>query len=133
MEKIILFALFFLGYLLINIYENYFREKWKYSENYKFYSRKWHSIQFIRWSLVLVYVVYIVFDIKGLILLLPLSAVWKIFFDGGLNVLRGRGFWYQSSYHDLSVLEKYNTPIAKIIFLLVTICIAVLFYIKVKL
>jgi hypothetical protein len=126
MAKVILFSFFFVTYLIINIYENYFRERWKYSDNYKFYSKKWHSIQFMRWGLVISFIIYLMFQLKGFIYLLLLSSLWKIFFDGGLNLLRGRSFFYQSQHKDLSVLEKYSTPLNKILFLIFAIVLTIL-------
>ncbi len=122
---IILFAL----YLAFNILENFYRERWKYStsinEQVKA-SRIWHALQFYRWAFVILswFIVFIGFN-KYLIILLPLSAIWKILFDGFLNVARRRAFWYQSPHHQMSFLEKYSSKKNKLIFLCLAVIISV--------
>ncbi len=122
--------IFFIIYLILNTLENYYRERWKYERTSILqakYSRLWHSVQFIRWLIVLLTVSILLLGVNSrLIILLPLSGIWKIFFDGLLNLLRGKSFWYQSQYKNLSFLEKYSTKTNKIIFLIISILIAII-------
>ena len=118
--------IFFLVYLVLNILENFYREKWKYDKNYVKWSRKWHSIQWIRWVVVFLFISYLTLNLKTLVILLPLSVIWKILYDGCLNILRNRNFWYVSSHTNLSVMEKYSKKSYKIVALVLSIAIAVL-------
>lgn len=125
--RYLIFTIFFLIYLALNVIENYQREKWKYEANYRIWSRRWHSTQWIRWAMVFVFISLLVFNkLKFIIILLPLSTIWWILFDGFLNLLRKRSFWYVSIYKNLSFLEKFATKKNKIIILIISIIIAIL-------
>lgn len=125
----LLFLTFFFVYLALNIIENCYRERWKYELDRKAMersSRVWHSVQSIRWGVVIIVVAYLLLGIsKHLVLLIPLSAVWKILFDGFLNVARMKDFWYQSPHVNLSFWERYSTKRNKLIFLIITIIITI--------
>jgi hypothetical protein len=96
---------------------------WKYDNSslQARWSKKWHSVQWFRWVIVILVLSYALIGInKNLVILLPLSVIWWISYDGILNLLRGRSFWYQSPHHNLSAMEKYATPINKLLLLLVS-------------
>ncbi len=91
--KYMLIAIYFIVYFVLNVYENYYRERWKYDvEKYKVWSRKWHSIQFLRWSFSFIFVLIVTLGINEIIMLIPLSAIWWLLYDGALNLLRGKNF-----------------------------------------
>ncbi len=89
------FLLFFVAYLFLNAYENFLRERWKYDkpEIQPYWSRKWHSIQWLRWAfIILLFAIFTIDNTLDLFILIPASVFWWIFYDGILNVMRGRDF-----------------------------------------
>lgn len=123
------FILLFVFYLTLNTLENFYRERWKYSTSVKGQikaSKIWHALQFYRWVVVILSWTIIFIGLsKYLIILLPLSAIWKILFDGFLNLARKRDFWYQSPHSQMSFWEKYSSKQNKLIYLLLTIIVSV--------
>ncbi len=123
------FLLFFVAYLFLNAYENFLRERWKYDkpEIQPYWSRKWHSIQWLRWAfIILLFAIFTIDNTLDLFILIPASVFWWIFYDGILNVMRGKSFWDQSIHHNLSYLEKYATKTTKIILFIISIIIFIL-------
>ncbi len=105
--------IFFIGYLILNVYENYFRDEEKfYLYRDKEYAKKaqklWKHYQFMQWFLVFVFIIFLTLPLKNLYsflqmknlysflqnihLLLIFATWWNILYDGGLNLLRGLPF-----------------------------------------
>ncbi len=96
--------IFFIGYLILNVYENYFRDEEKfYLHRDKEYAKKaqklWKHYQFMQWFLVFVFIIFLTLPLKNLYsflqnihLLLIFATWWNILYDGGLNLLRGLPF-----------------------------------------
>lgn len=121
--KYLFFIIFFFVYLALNIIENFQREKWKYESNYRIWSKRWHSTQWFRWAFVFITINFVLFNFKGFIILIPFSIIWWILFDGFLNILRKRDFWFVSPYKNLSNLEKFASKRNKIILLIISIAL----------
>ncbi len=122
-------TLFFVVYLVLNAYENYLREKWKYDkiEKQVKWSRKWHTVQFIRWSFVFITVSLLIFGLNyKLMTLFLFGVIWWILFDGLLNIFRGKKFFEQSKHRNLSALEKYATKTNKLLLLLIAVLLTII-------
>lgn len=137
--KFIEYSIFIILFMLLNIAENWFREL----EIRTVFTQKtngllWHIFQFINWALTLSFIAIKIFDFSvGAISILLLSAIfWWIFYDGTLDLLRRRKFFYASP-DSSDPFQKYG--IAKIqiplfmlsIFLLIIIIKNGWFYLKI--
>lgn len=119
--------LFFFAYLIVNTLENFYRERWKYdTKNSRKYSKIWHNVQYIRWCLVFLYVLSAEEFLDFVLSAFLFSTIWWTLFDGFLNLLRQRNFFYQSK-QTTSVLEKYALPWVKISLLLVSVLLTIYF------
>lgn len=115
-----LLVLFFVLFLITNILENYFRERERFTLINR-YGNYWHSIQFVMWALVIIYILYLNFNftVGMIITILFISSLWWLLFDGFLNLLRGRNFFYISEF-TTSRLEKFASPKNKLILLVIS-------------
>ncbi len=108
--------------LLLNIYENWFREKeqnYSRSEQDKLDSNiSWHIIQFFGWAVIFITTDFLIcgLNITGFKILFLFASIWWILFDGGLNLLRHLPFFRVSKVSG-NPIEKYGTPAVKIILL----------------
>jgi len=107
------FVVFFLVYLVLNVFENFFRdsEKFcylKYPDLAKNFQRKWKTAQYIQWCVVLIFITYLLFGFKLIpyLILIVLSLVWNVVYDGLLNVMFGKPF-YRISDTTQSRIEKF--------------------------
>jgi len=126
--NIILLILFFILFIAANIFENFYREKEKYTldkKNRK-YGRLWHDVQFIGWAVVFAYIIYLQygFTFFSAKVILLFASLWWVLYDGSLNLLRGRNFFFQSN--SSSRLERVVSPIVKVLFVFVTILIIII-------
>ena len=108
--------------LLLNVYENWFREKEQYytrSDQEKLDSNvSWHIIQFFGWAIIFIFNDYLIMGItfSAFKILFLFCSIWWILFDGGLNLLRHLPFFRVSKVSG-NPIEKYGTPVIKIILL----------------
>lgn len=131
--KIFLFVLFFGLFLITNLYENYCREKESESRVNKsnhlanVYGKFWHWYQFGNWFIVFTYAVYLLFGLSWIAasIVLLIGASWWILFDGFLNRLRGKKFFYRSEF-STSEFEQYAYPKTKIGILILSIILLVI-------
>lgn len=110
----ILFAVIF---LMTQVYENYYRERERFelvdliAEKF---GRYWHTHQFMGWGLVFGMVAGLLFGGWTAVKVVALTgASWWIVYDGWLNLIKGRVFFYQSK-QSTSTLEKIAHPVVKI-------------------
>lgn len=89
-------------YLVLNVYENFYRDQEKLfitTPYAKEYQKKWKQYQFLQWSLVFLTAGYYYYGLtlEMLLTLLFIGFIWNLLYDGLLNVLRGRNFFYISN------------------------------------
>ena len=126
--NIFFFILFIVAFLADNIYENYYREKELYNRLHssftlaEYYGKLWHKVQFAGWALVICYVTLNLISELWLAakVILFIAAVWWILYDGALNSLKNRYFFYQSA-DTTSEVEVFAYPWVKAGLLLITI------------
>ena len=126
--KIALLIIFSVTFFITNVYENYYRDKER--ESYhpvaftKRYGQLWHRMQWLNWFLVISFTTYLYFDLSYLwgALILLSAALWWIMYDGVLNSLKKRYFFYQSP-NTTSDLEPFANIYVKIILLVISLTI----------
>jgi len=110
--------LFFVAFMTVNIYTHWFREGENYysktPEEKRRFNSLWHTSSLIMWALVFFYVLHEEYHFGEMFFksLSLFAALWWTVFDGGLNLLRGRRFFFQSKL-TTSVMEKYAHPMLK--------------------
>jgi len=125
--NLILLLIFFILFISANIFENFYREKEKYTQDKKNrkYGRIWHDVQFIGWAVVFIYILYLQYGFAwftGKTILL-LASIWWILYDGSLNLLRERNFFFQSN--SPSRFERIGGPVIKVLFVIGSILVFV--------
>ena len=126
--KIALLIIFSVTFFITNVYENYYRDKERESyhpaEFTKRYGRLWHRMQWLNWFLVISFTTYLYFDLSYLwgALILLSAALWWIMYDGVLNSLKKKYFFYQSP-NTTSDLEPFANIYVKIILLVISLTI----------
>lgn len=111
------YLVFAVLYLVAQVYENYYRDKER-GEHVeliaKQYGTIWHTAQYAGWIVAFVTIALVTMELGTAAKVLAVSAaVWWIGYDGWLNKLKGRGFWYRSP-HSSSTFEKIAFPWVKI-------------------
>lgn len=128
--KIALLIIFSITFFVTNVYENYYRDKERESDHpikvKDLYGKLWHRMQWLNWFLVISFTTYLYFDLSYLwgSLILLSAALWWIMYDGVLNSLKRRYFFYQSPY-TTSELEPFANLYVKIILLIISVIILV--------
>lgn len=128
--KIALLIIFSVTFFVTNVYENYYRDKERESDHpvkvKDLYGKLWHRMQWLNWFLVISFTTYLYFDLSYLwgSLILLSAALWWIMYDGVLNSLKRRYFFYQSPY-TTSELEPFANLYVKIILLIISVIILV--------
>jgi len=127
-----LFIIFLVVFFITNLYENYFRER---EHNLRLHDANkqadkcgelWHWFQWFNWLSVVLFATVQIFGLYLAIrITLFIGSCWWILFDGGLNSLKKRYFFYQSKY-TTSEFEQFGNPVAKIILFVVTFLAVVL-------
>jgi len=125
--KILLLIFFAILFLITTIYENYFRDKER--ENIKdqiakVYGKLWHWFQWFNWLFVFSFVSYLIFGFTWLAVSIVffIGSAWWILFDGSLNSLKKRYFFFQSQY----TTSEFE-PFANIWIKLLVLAIAIMF------
>ncbi|NPV12725.1 MAG: hypothetical protein HPY57_13140 [Ignavibacteria bacterium] len=134
----LIFLTFFLAYLILNVYENYYRDQEKLFITTKYakdYQKLWKHFQFCQWTLVFVYLVILIFKpdefieyVKYTNLLITFSLFWTILYDGGLNLLRGLPF-FRVSTQTQSFVERNISLLAKFVLLTASIITYLVFFV----
>ena len=129
--KILILIVFAITFFITNVYENYFRDKEREVKHLPTvtirYGKLWHRMQWLNWFLTISFTLYLYFDFSlfWIALILFSAALWWTLYDGALNSLKKRYFFYQSPY-TTSDLEPFGNLTVKIICLLITIILLVI-------
>jgi len=103
--------------LITQVYENWYRERERFEEEEiiaKEYGLYWHTHQFMGWGLIFGMVAGLLFGGWTAVKVVALTgASWWIVYDGWLNVIKKRPFFYQSKQSS-STLEQIAHPVVKI-------------------
>jgi hypothetical protein len=131
--NILLLIVFAITFFITNVYENYFREKEAalrtalLTKDADKYGKRWHRMQWVNWFLTISFTLFLYFDFCYLFIALILftAALWWILYDGALNSLRKRYFFFLSP-DTTNDFEAFGNIYIKLIFLLVTIILLVI-------